>query len=327
MGRWLPFVKRTLWILIIAVVLLFMGRSLYRNWSGIREYRFHINLLLLAAAFAGSAISLISGAMGWVFVLSRLGVKLPLGKGMRIWVLSQLGRYIPGKLWLVLGKFYFAQEAGISRITVSASIVVELTADLAGGMFVFLLSLPFFGSLAWMGRMYFAFAIIPISLILLHPRILEGGINFGLKMAKKEPVTLPLRYRDVLGIVGFFTFRWFIQGGSFFLLIGSVHRVAGEVFLIAAGTFSISWILGFLSFFAPSGLGVREGIMALLLARYLPSPLELIVPFLSRIVLTSTEFLGGIVFAIGKGLATSSGNPLRVSLIEPQINTDRSPKV
>jgi hypothetical protein len=59
-----------------------------------------------------------------------------------------------------------------------------------------------------------------------------------------------------------------------------------------AGIFAGAWVLGFLSFLAPGGLGVREGILVYLLGFHLPSHVAIVVTLLSRLWVTAAELMG-----------------------------------
>jgi uncharacterized membrane protein YbhN (UPF0104 family) len=58
------------------------------------------------------------------------------------------------------------------------------------------------------------------------------------------------------------------------------------------GIFAGAWVIGFLSFLAPGGLGVREGILVYLLGFYLPSHVAIVVTLLSRLWVTAAELMG-----------------------------------
>jgi hypothetical protein len=67
---------------------------------------------------------------------------------------------------------------------------------------------------------------------------------------------------------------------------------------------------GFVVIFAPGGLGVREGMMTLLLRSFIPTPLAIAISFIARVWMTLFEivvfFIGLIVRRTGK----TSAKPL-----------------
>ena len=52
---------------------------------------------------------------------------------------------------------------------------------------------------------------------------------------------------------------------------------------LAIGTYVLAWIIGFLAFFTPGGLGVRETVLVLMLNLYLPVYISAVLAILSRV--------------------------------------------
>jgi hypothetical protein len=52
----------------------------------------------------------------WQMILGGLGTPLSYRNRYRIFFLSQLGRYIPGKIWSILGLVYLSQKEGVSEV-------------------------------------------------------------------------------------------------------------------------------------------------------------------------------------------------------------------
>ncbi len=61
--------------------------------------------------------------------------------------------------------------------------------------------------------------------------------------------------------------------------------------LTFSGFYAFSWVVGFLSFFAPGGLGVTEITLAYLLSFMMPLSLASSITILYRFLLTVAEFL------------------------------------
>jgi uncharacterized membrane protein YbhN (UPF0104 family) len=64
---------------------------------------------------------------------------------------------------------------------------------------------------------------------------------------------------------------------------------------------AISSTLGLIAIFAPSGLGVREGVLVYLLSLMMPPPIAVIISILTRIWMTLIEIgLIGMVYLLGQ---------------------------
>ena len=67
------------------------------------------------------------------------------------------------------------------------------------------------------------------------------------------------------------------------MLVSSLQPLQDILWLPFGAAFSMSWVLGFLAFLVPSGFGVREGAISILLTPLLPAPLPVLVALLARL--------------------------------------------
>lgn len=103
----------------------------------------------------------------------------------------------------------------------------------------------------------------------------------------------------ILWLAGAYLLLWAFLGIAFFLFIKSLTLVSTSQLPVVTGTYAVAWSIGFLSIITPSGLGVREGILSLLLTSVLPPATAMLVALLSRLWTLGAELLlGGIAFGI-----------------------------
>ena len=103
----------------------------------------------------------------------------------------------------------------------------------------------------------------------------------------------------VLCLTGTYLLLWVLLGTAFFLFIKSFYPVVPSQLLLVTGTYAVAWSIGFLSVITPSGLGVREGVLSLLLTSVLPPATATFVALLSRVWTLGVELiLGGVAFGI-----------------------------
>lgn len=91
------------------------------------------------------------------------------------------------------------------------------------------------------------------------------------------------------------------------------------------GIYVMAWTVGFLSFIAPAGLGIREGALSFLLSTLLPEATAIFIALLSRFWYLTVELaLVGVIILlrwcpfIG---ATKGGDPLIASDSREDLNT------
>lgn len=291
--------KRTLQIGLPLIILVLFAYQLKKNWADLTAYTFHLNSGLLALAFLGFMLQELSYGLIWRSILTRLGTHLSFRTSLRIYLASEFVRYIPGNVWHVLTRIVWVGKYGVSRPVAFASMAIELITKLAAGVLVFSISLLFWQDIGKAGSLLhgslldiLGIAGIILLFIGLHPRILNGVLNWLLIRMKREPIQLTLRYSDILYITLFWCASWIIAGTAFYVLLLSLWPETPLVaWPICIGIYAIAWDIGFVSFITPSGLGIREAAIVALFALALPLPTGLasIVALLSRLVSTIAE--------------------------------------
>ena len=108
----------------------------------------------------------------------------------------------------------------------------------------------------------------------------------------KKDLEIPMKYTQILKVVLMFIGNWLIVGLGFFMLVKSVNPVVGRnEMLFCAGIYGISAIMGILAIFAPSGLGVREGIILAGLMLIMPESDAAVISVISRLWQTVAELI------------------------------------
>ncbi|MGH2497504.1 MAG: lysylphosphatidylglycerol synthase transmembrane domain-containing protein [Ktedonobacteraceae bacterium] len=317
-------------LLQIGLPILIIGFFLYQvknNWSALTAHSFHLNVWLLALAFAGFVCQEISYGLIWKAVLARLGARLGLRASLRIYLGSEFVRYIPGNVWHVLTRIMWVGKYGVSRPVAFASMAIELITKLAAGVLVFAVSLLFWRDLDAVGklseqRIVFALGVgtILALCIILYPPVLSWLLNIGLRVLKRDPIKLTLRYRDVMLVTLAWCVSWSVAGSAFFvLLIALWSNTPLIAWPICIGIYALAWDIGFVSFITPSGLGFREGAIVGLFALAFPLPggLAAIIALLSRFVSTVAELLCVSIAYV------SGGRPAR-AIAQEQTREDSS---
>jgi uncharacterized membrane protein YbhN (UPF0104 family) len=295
--------KRVLQIGLPVVILVLFIISVQRNWNQLTSYKFEWNPWFLALGFLGFLLQELSYGLIWRKVLMRLGAQLDLRAALRIYLASEFVRYIPGNVWHVLTRILWVNKYGVSRPVAFASMTVELITKLAAGALIFALSLLFWSDIGAIQKLLHGTpVVIGLGVVLalgllvgLHPRVLNGVMSFGLRLLKRDPVVLTLRYSDILLITLYWLMSWAIAGTAFYLLLLSLlPAVPISALPICIGIYAIAWDIGFVSFITPSGLGFREGAIVGLFALsipFVPGTIAGILALFSRLVSTVAELV------------------------------------
>jgi len=225
----------------------------------------------------------------WQRLLAAMGHPLAYRRTFRAWVLSELGRYLPGKVWLVLGRSYLAGRQGVPARVVLTGMVFELA-------LVALAAVAFFPLRAGVGSVIgipaaWAVGVALILVAALHPQIISPLINAALRRLGRAPIEVMPSYRALLGMFALCLLMWACLSAGFALLAASLAPVAARGAAGVAASFPVAWVIGLLAFVAPGGLGVREGVLAALLSGLLPGGMAVVVALASRVWITAVELL------------------------------------
>src|SRR5947207_10683447 len=306
--------KRTLQIgLPVAIAVFFLYKVHGYNWQILTAGASRWNYWLLAVSFLGFILQELSFGLIWQSVLKRLGYCLALRPCLRMYLASEFVRYIPGNVWHVLTRVLWTGKYGVPRSIAFASMTIELITKLAAGALVFALSLLFWGSADALGSLFQGSIVLVLGgitfvalLIMLHPRVLNGLLNFALRILKRDPIVLSLRYSDILLVTIAWCASWFVAGCAFYMMLLALWPAAPLAALpICIGIYAIAWDFGFVTFITPSGLGFRDlaiGVLFKLALPAIPVDLVAIIALLSRVFSTAAELLCvGLAYLSGSG--------------------------
>ncbi len=226
-----------------------------------------------------------------------MGLNLSYGKAMGIYGVSMWGRYIPGKVWSVAGRVYFSREERLPAKDVTASIVLETLILAASAGILFLLLLP---KLGLMGYSWLYYLIVFFLVFLsVYPKIIFSVFNFFLKKMHLSPVRTDIPFCYIITVLFLFLLNWLFQGVYLAFIAESFIPDALSNMFTYVGVNAVSWFTGYIAFFAPGGIGVREGIMTLLLRPVLCDPQPVLLSFAARFVGTIVEVcFAGIITAV-----------------------------
>jgi uncharacterized membrane protein YbhN (UPF0104 family) len=283
--------SRVAGVAIVLVIFGFLFRSLYLEWEQVVAYGWDLNWAALALAFTLMLSASALYAYLWKVILDRLGTPLSYRKSFRIFFISQLGRYIPGKVWSILGLVYLSQKEGVSKIISGASVTLQLLLQIVSGVIVFALALPFWKGLESSVGLLALIVCVPVGLVLLHPALVTRGVNLALRLTDQAETELSWSYGYLLGQLALWVGFWLWNGVAYHFLIRSLDSSPLPNVVVLAGVFSIAWVAGFLSLVTPSGLGIMEGALTFLLSFYFPVHVATIIALWTRVARTASDLV------------------------------------
>ncbi|MCJ7577897.1 MAG: lysylphosphatidylglycerol synthase domain-containing protein [candidate division Zixibacteria bacterium] len=289
MPKKIKFVKSSAKFLIVLVILFFFTRYIYTHWTSLSQYQWRFDYKLLFSSLILVIANYIFLIQIWRRLIFRMGYFLKFKKAFKIFFYSSMGKYVPGKVWSVLGMVYMCEKEGISVKVSVASAVLNQALNMIGGLLLVVIvsGTKFLGGLP-------KIAYLPLALILIifiYPPLMESTLNVLLKLLKKETISINLSFRDNLAFTLLFILSWCVYGVAFNIFIRSLTPFSWNLLPFLSSAFAFSYIIGFLSVFVPGGLGVREGILVFYLSSYFPLPVATLIALLSRLWMTAAEIL------------------------------------
>ena len=291
------------WAVVVAIFV-FLGKMVWDHWNQVKEASFTFEVFPLLSSTLIFAFSYFIQIWAWYLITLKLKIALSPSETLKSWFYSQLGKYLPGKIWLLLGRIYYYESRGKSRKFITVALYFEMVTIIVSGGLLFLAGLILFKEMesVYSGKTFWGLlALFIMAFVCLHPRLLERIINWTLAQFKRDPVSLSISYSDVLWILFVCIVSWVIGGIGFYLFVDSICPVSPEYILFLTGALAISSTLGVMAIFAPSGLGVREGALVYLLSFMMATPVAVVISVLTRIWMTLIEIgLIGMVYLIGR---------------------------
>lgn len=281
------------------IVMILAGRYLARQWEGFRTQAIDWQLsplwLLLSVALVWTAYAIL--VEGWRRVVLSMQQRLSYREAARICMISNLGRYLPGKVWAIAGAAWLAGRAGVhAGVAVAAALILQALA-LASGLVMVAALAP--GAILGLGggarTTLVAVAAVALGALLVF--VIPGLL---IRLRPWLPATLRtlMPVAPAAMLVGFLAnlLAWGLYGLAFQAL---VHGLVPDTVLgwpEATAVFATSYLVGLIAALAPGGLGPREFVFVLLLSPSLGPKLAVALAVASRLLLTVTELGASLPF-------------------------------
>lgn len=252
--------------------------------------------LLLATIFALAAR--FWGIYTWIILLKGLGARDLSKKAELIYIYAKawLARYIPGKIAWILSKIHFASQHGISKNKLAVSTMLEAVLQITT-ILALSFALLMFDARLDVVRIELKIALVTLllmCLVAMLPPVFNKLIRVVYKIIRKKDLAPEHLINRKIVATGatLFTVGALISGFSLFLIAKAVYPQLGyDTILFVMGVSNLAGALGMLAVFAPSGLGVREGVQLVLLSIIMPVEFALAITVVTRLWSIIVDFL------------------------------------
>ena len=264
--------SKQLWLVALFVaVLLYIVANFNDVWQQLSRYTLQQVVLTMVLAAFGRLL---------LFNQARIaaevaGFQHSYLRFFRVLALAQLARYIPGGIWHFVGQGAFYRNNGMPLMRAGRALLLEnlwllQSAALTAGALLIL------ANASASGWVLVLWPLIWLALNALLARVLFA----------------PMHWYEVLRVSVLQVLMWLLFSLSFAVLLPQFDVT------LTTGAFIGAWVVGFVTVFAPGGLGTREGALVVLLLPVLPAQEALNVALLHRFLWILTEVLLGLA-AVG----------------------------
>ncbi len=221
-----------------------------------------INFILLSTSIFCFFLYFYFRVILWQRILSLKNLRVPFLTTAFYWSTSEIKRFIPGNIWSSVARIHHFSEKEGGKKEIFFSIIEEAKIVVISSLIISI----------------FSFSFIFSTLLPIIPTLILAG--FYLYRSPKNWVLL------IYGTVAFFCF-----GLGTYLSIASISALSPYYIVTFVSFFSFCYLIGYLSFIVPMGLGIRETIMTIGLSRFIAESSAAIASVYTRVILITAEVL------------------------------------
>lgn len=290
-------------VLVVGVVAYFFARALIDNWGEIEAHQLSFSWLWVAAV-ALFAVAVPVTGIAWARIVRSLDprARISTAEAVAVQCLSWLLKYIPGQVGSVANKVLWAKRKGISRTLIVISFIYEnvflqLASIVPAAVILFVsLGPQVFGDNVTL-LVLPLLVLIPLALVLYRP-FFHRIVSFPARRILKQTVPREYFLKSVPSLVALVEFVGprIINGVGFVLVAAAVSDIGPAEWAPFAAAYALAGAVGILAVFVPSGLGVREAVIVLVLSQYIPTAEAVVISLLARLLSTIGDAFIALIY-------------------------------
>jgi hypothetical protein len=267
----------------------FVVQRMTSQWSEVRDHvaGASVGWIVAAVVLAGAGMTWIAGC--WRQAMGLSGPAPPWRAAVAWYYTGEIGKYVPGGVWPVLGRGELARRGGVPRARAYPSVGLSLAALYLAALGVATALVPL--DLAEQSESPAALALLgllPLGLAALHPRVLTWGRDQVVRLTGRGGDIVIPPWRATVGLVASYVPAWlFIWAATWCTARALVP--APPLLRIGIAT-TLSWTAGFVAVPVPAGAGVREAVFVA--ASGLPAGLGATIAVGSRLAFLLVDVAG-----------------------------------
>lgn len=271
----------------------------------VHSYTLKMDYLFIVLSFLSILSTYLLTTYAWFLILNSLSSdpKIAYSECVATVNTSSLIKYVPGKVWSYALQMYWLAKKGFSKALIlyvnMVTVFITLNVALMLGVGYLILSPSAVSARVSIGS-FVVLIIFDIAFIRYNSTLFNKLIAVINKVLKRDikyfdTSKKTLIYLHIINFIAAFCYGM----GAYLACLGIGFEIAPRNMFTVMSSMLISDVIGFLAIIVPGGLGVREGVMYLLLHGVSSGPLALVLPIATRIVNMLVDIsLGTIGFAL-----------------------------
>jgi hypothetical protein len=230
-------------VIVAVLIVAAITYAVVSEWGDVSSALQTLNWANVVMAFLAVLMGMLAAGLAWRALLAGEGYPLPPWTAARIFLVGQLGKYLPGSVWSVVLQTELARGAGVPRARAFTTSVACVGLSVSSALAIGLVGLPVLASLdsplGWA-----LVAILPVALVCTHPRVLTVLVNMILRLMRKSPLPRSFTWRGVGTALGWFLLTWILYGAHLWLLASALGAPGWEGFVRSLGGFALALTAG-----------------------------------------------------------------------------------
>jgi uncharacterized membrane protein YbhN (UPF0104 family) len=258
----ITWLRRALLVFVLAAAVY----ALVSKWRPVSQTLLALPWYSVLFSECAVVLGVLAGTLAWQTIVDDLGSPIGMFKGAQIMLVGSLGKYVPGSVWAYLLQMELGRKAGLPRARIFTGSLIHVGVSIVASLMLGVAALPVVLHDQAMRGAAWLFALLPIGLIALHPRILTRATSLVLRILKRPPLDHRLRWSTIGKVLGLLLLSYLLLGTHLWLLANSVGTAGVAGLMLCSGAIAVGLTAGLFFFVLPSGAGVREAVVTASLA-------------------------------------------------------------
>lgn len=252
--------------------------------------------LIIAFALIVTLIAHVWSGWVWSWILKLFGQSLGWRQGVRVYLITNIAKYLPGNVWHFYGRISAIRKKGSSTGVAVLCTVLEPLLMAAAALLIAVVS-TLLGLVEGQSPIALLGQILALVAVLagIHPLVLNPILHRLSKSKAQTETTAKLTTYPLIPFIGELGFI-LLRGFGFLLVMLALQNVCADRILTVMSAFSIAWLLGLIVPGAPGGIGIFEATAIALLPAEIFDPAQVLLAVaLYRVISILAEAIAALL--------------------------------